>query len=1247
MIILFKNVVLSCLLILMAGWGNVVWGQTQEIFWRAEAGSGNWFEGTNPCAEIGTADSQWFYPHYGANTSRNAPNCFGIYDLVFDNNHETSMNNSEAFFDLNRITFTANATSGRTISGEGIDVVETDDNTPIIRNNSTATHTFTNNIALQSSPVELNPVSGNLQFNGQIFTNGNFIDVFGDNGNTLSLNGVVEGSGGISLKQNSTIQIGAAMTYTGSTAVEAGTFQLVSGGDLSNSTDVTISSGATFDLNDQPVTVRSVGETGTSNGGSIDLGNEILTIAGGYTTDRFQNTISGTGGLIKNGSGLLGMYGANTYTGETIINGGSIQLNNESGLGTIDAGTTVNDGASLILNAGTDYPAEALTITGIGVSGNGAMQKIGSGTNEFPGPIALAGDTRINVTGGTLDYRDDINLNGNTLYLGGNQNHFMGFGSSLSGGTKTVDNGAIFKDGSGYFELRPAGVTGSINLEGGEIRIVDTIPSGGLLRMAGGTLLSSNSTTDRVTEKDMLIQGDITLGGTVSSRNGSLTISGNVDMDGGIHTLTTPVNNSISGIISNGGINKDGSGTLTLSAENTYEDDTIVSAGTLQLTGTLASLTDVRVASGATFDVDNNISIASLAEVGSSNGGTVDIASGQSLTITGANKGVLFQNSISGGGSLIVNASGDTDLSLYGTQNYTGATTISGGTLSTSVGLSSSAIDVQEGGTFTVVSGSTVTLADITVRSGGVLRVESGADVTHNSITVEPGGILINDGTINGAVTFEREIADSGNWVAFSSPVSGGAFAGPGGLFEQAWTQGFDGSDDPSAGDPNVVFYDETSTASTNNERYTAPSSNSMEAGKGYFMLMYQRKNLNDPASALGFPFTFSVDGTENVIGSSFDFSPTYTAAGGEGWNLMGNPFGASLDWGSGSWTKTNLNGFAYIWNPETELYKVTSGGDTSPADIEGITTSDAIAPFQAFWVKANASAPALSVAPGARSENIDNSTLFKEKEISKPVIALELTAGEISAATAFRFSEEYETEFTDHDAYYLTPLTDSFVYFYSVNSTNPTLLKSLPENSDKTIEIPIEAGAYVEGSPYSGHATLRVSSFEVIPEEWSVELIDRFENRTINLKESEEYSFLLSSTAQKDRTDKNHFMTEKIPVFKQDVAEERFVIRIQQSASQENLFEYEIPAQLTLRQNYPNPFNPTTVISYDLPENSQVNLAVYDMMGRRVATLVNENVAAGTHQVPFDAGSLSSGTYMYRLQAGGNIQTKKLTLIK
>jgi hypothetical protein len=90
-----------------------------------------------------------------------------------------------------------------------------------------------------------------------------------------------------------------------------------------------------------------------------------------------------------------------------------------------------------------------------------------------------------------------------------------------------------------------------------------------------------------------------------------------------------------------------------------------------------------------------------------------------------------------------------------------------------------------------------------------------------------------------------------------------------------------------------------------------------------------------------------------------------------------------------------------------------------------------------------------------------------------------------------------------------------------------------------------------------------------------------------------------------------------------------------------------ELPAEFTLNQNYPNPFNPTTVISYELPEAADVRLQVFDMAGRQVATLVSGQVGAGRHTVNFDASSLSSGVYMYRLQTQSGVFTRKLTLIK
>jgi hypothetical protein len=89
------------------------------------------------------------------------------------------------------------------------------------------------------------------------------------------------------------------------------------------------------------------------------------------------------------------------------------------------------------------------------------------------------------------------------------------------------------------------------------------------------------------------------------------------------------------------------------------------------------------------------------------------------------------------------------------------------------------------------------------------------------------------------------------------------------------------------------------------------------------------------------------------------------------------------------------------------------------------------------------------------------------------------------------------------------------------------------------------------------------------------------------------------------------------------------------------------IPKEFSLSQNYPNPFNPTTVIAYELPKASSVKLVVYDMLGREVKTLVNEFKQAGSYDVSFDASSLASGVYFYRINAGSFTDVKKMMLIK
>jgi len=92
---------------------------------------------------------------------------------------------------------------------------------------------------------------------------------------------------------------------------------------------------------------------------------------------------------------------------------------------------------------------------------------------------------------------------------------------------------------------------------------------------------------------------------------------------------------------------------------------------------------------------------------------------------------------------------------------------------------------------------------------------------------------------------------------------------------------------------------------------------------------------------------------------------------------------------------------------------------------------------------------------------------------------------------------------------------------------------------------------------------------------------------------------------------------------------------------------EINAPTIFTLEQNYPNPFNPSTVISYQLPVGGNAIIKVYDILGNEVATLVNEQKPAGSYNVTFDASTLPSGIYMYKLQAGSFIETKKMLFLK
>jgi autotransporter-associated beta strand protein len=309
--------------------------------------------------------------------------------------------------------------------------------------------------------------------------------------------------------------------------------------------------------------------------------------------------------------------------------------------------------------------------------------------------------------------------------------------------------------------------TGTLKLWGGVSYATEALTLNGLGRAYGD--VAGDAGALRSNGGNNTWNGNITLGSSsrinsdTAGGAGSLTIAANISGGSNVLFLGTKVgassNIAISGAISGAGgsqdntttsLFKDGANTLTLSGSNTYSGDTRITNGavTVAAGGTLGDgSSDVFISSAGSLNVNTNTAVASVQETGNANGGTIAIGSGATLTVNGANKGALFQNSISGQGGLTVNGSGNTTLSLYGTQSYSGATRVSGGKISSGVALATSGVTV-DGGTFETSAANILgDSASVNLSSG---TYTLGGSDTIGSLTMS-GGSLTGNSTLTAA----------------------------------------------------------------------------------------------------------------------------------------------------------------------------------------------------------------------------------------------------------------------------------------------------------------------------------------------------------------------------------------------------------------------------------------------------------------------------------------------------------------
>ncbi|ECA2539770.1 AIDA autotransporter-like protein ShdA, partial [Salmonella enterica subsp. enterica serovar Altona] len=498
------------------------------------------------------------------------------------------------------------------------------------------------------------------------------------NNATLELNtggtfdNAISGSGQVVKSGDDVLTLSGANSYSGGTLISDGTLvasnvEALGTGDVTDDATLELNTGGTFDnaIGGSGNVVKSGADTltlsgsnsytgGTTISGGTLVASNVEALGTGDVTNNatlelntggdFINNIGGTGRVEKSGDDTLTLSGSNTYTGGTLINGGTLVASNVEALGTGD----VTDNATLALNTGGTFDNA--------ISGSGQVVKSGdetltlSGTNSYTGGTTISGGTLVatNVEAlGSGDVTDDATLELNT---GGTfDNAISGSGQVVKSGDKMLtlsgansySGGTLISDGtlvaSNVEALGTGDVTDDATLElntGGDFdnaisgsgQVVksgdETLTLSGSNTYTGGTLISSGT----------LVANDVNALGT-----GDVTDNAVLELNTGGDFI-----NSIGGT---GRVEKSGDETLTLSGSNTYTGGTTINDGTLVAT-----------------------SVDAL--------GSGDVTDNATLEL---NTGGDFTNNIGGTGR--VEKSGDGTLTLSGSNTYTGGTTINDGTL--------------------------------------------------------------------------------------------------------------------------------------------------------------------------------------------------------------------------------------------------------------------------------------------------------------------------------------------------------------------------------------------------------------------------------------------------------------------------------------------------------------------------------------------------------------------------------------
>ena len=1094
---------------------------------------------------------------------------------------------------------------------------------------------------------------------------------------TLTNDGRLEisGAGTKDIGGGATIRNQAVTTFDGTGVLRflgsASTFVNASGAtfDLLSDADFSVFNGGNTFTNDG--LFRKTGGTGTSqvSQGSLDFDNGG-TVEAQTGTLQFSGDGTHTDGVFTAAASAEVFFNAGTHTIVGSLSG------TPDGIVRLDAGVTfVDDGAGATLafgGSGLEWQSGSfngtLTNTGLLRLTTGGTKDTGSNatiTNTSlvemtdTGLLRFTGGsvTFVNAVGATFDIQSDAdfsNFNGGNVFANAGLLQKTG-GTDVS----VISNGALAFDNAGTVEAQ----TGTLQFDGGGTHTDGVFTAG-----AGAEVFFNAGTHTVVGTLSGTPDGIVRLDAGATLTGGTLDVGGSgFEWQGGnVGTLTNT-----------GLLRLTTGGTKDIIAGATVTNTSLVEmtdTGVLRFLGSASAFVN---ASGATFDLQSDAGFSffnggnTFTNEGlfrKTGGSAASLISRSGVTFTNADGGVVSAES----GTLdmdgvFVHADGAL-IQGTATVDVTGATFTHDG--DTGPGASpgvlawtgawapsaASALRIEIGGSavgtdydqLAVTSAASLagdlvlSVADGSPPSvGDSYTVLTAASISGDFDTVEaPDGyaVTVTVGAVDVVVTVDAvgvstTLTGAEGWRMLAPSVSGSTVDD---LVSPLWTQGFPGADVPN-GVANVYTYDEM-VAGDLNLGYQAPGNQSdpLALGTGLFVYVFADDDYSGPEPP-GFPKTLVQSGTD--VTGAFSFSNvTYSSTSSvddDGWNLIGNPYAATMDWNAAGWVKTNIDNTLYVWDPATADYQTTNG-------VVGSLAAGLVAPAQGAWVHATG-APTLTAPAAARTTGGD----FVGRQAltgTEAVVAFSLAEASESPlwASAHVLLTDGAADGHDRlDGYELAPLAPTALALFTERLSDGQALDIQALGTAGTREIALGVAAWRDGE--ATDADLVLTWPEVAGVEGPVTLLDRVTGETVDLRTADRYAFRLQASATTATPDA---ALDSRPA-RLDGQGARFVLRLGLAATSGE--ETASPSfETALTATVPNPFRQRAEIRYTLAEVGAVQITVHDMLGREVARVVDGEQSAGAHSAVLDARDLASGVYTVRMTGpSGFVATRRVTVVR